>query len=119
MNIQINIQTNIQTLMQTHTNTASLSNVLRDFAEQNINHEFHWTTNGFASHKGKVYHCDDLEVKSTLRFESLSNAKDCSIIILETKDGLKGYMLYTGGIKINRVSSTHFDSYILKHEVFH
>ena len=119
MNIQINIQTIIQTLMQTHTTTASLANILQDFAQQNIDHEFHWTPNGFASHKGKVYHCDDLEVKNTLRFESLNNAKDCSIIILETNDGLRGYMLYTGGIKINRVSSSHFDSYILKQEIVH
>jgi len=89
------------------------SEVLERLRQKKMDHEFHWTPEGFTADKGKVYRPDELEILKTFRFEGASDPSDTEILyIIRANDGLIGYSQDAYGVYSSHDQEEGYDNFI-------
>ena len=76
----------------------TLTDVLNELKQKQMDHEFRWNRKGFAANN-KTYGAGELLILKTYRFEGITDPSDMSILyLIRGNDGLTGYSLSAYGV---------------------
>ena len=92
----------------------TVSAVLEKLRQRHWDNEFIMDEKGFTPGNNKYYNPEDLAIIKTYRFEGDSDPGDSNVIyLIQTKDGLTGYMMDAYGAYSNH-EGLDFDDFIKK-----